>query len=265
MTPTLLVTGLGLMLANPVPPGRRRLAALAGTRLPAPQRVVGANRFARLPRAGTQLLLSLIVFGSVVPLAGPVPALLAAAAGWVGLIAWRQLGAERIATAERARLVEVVSALAAEQATGASVTAALASVAADAGPWQASFDRAARLASLGRDPAAALAEHPPLRPLAIALGMAGQTGAGLSQVLPRLRSDAQSRQRSRRALAAAVAGPRASAFMLAGLPVLGLMMGAALGAHPIQLLTATVPGLVALSVGTGFELAGVLWVLRLTR
>ena len=68
-----------------------------------------------------------------------------------------------------------------------------------------------------------------------------------------------------RLLASQLSGPRATAGLLAVLPVLGLGMGAAMGARPWHVLTATGPGRLALLLGVGFDLLGVMWTERLTR
>ena len=125
--------------------------------------------------------------------------------------------------------------------------------------------RAGGLAAAGDEPAFALTAEPRLAHLAVALGLADRTGTALVDVLARVRADVLAEQASRRAVAEAVAGPRSSALLLAALPVIGLGMGAALGAHPLHVLTRTPAGLAALTAGVVLELAGLLWTLWLTR
>ncbi|MET8826593.1 type II secretion system F family protein [Streptomyces sp. NPDC004610] len=90
-------------------------------------------------------------------------------------------------------------------------------------------------------------------------------GAGLAAGLDRL--DAALRaQRDRRAdLRAQLAGARATALMLAGLPAAGLLLGTALGADPLHVLLHTGPGLVCLAAGLVLEAAGLWWALRIVR
>jgi tight adherence protein B len=64
---------------------------------------------------------------------------------------------------------------------------------------------------------------------------------------------------------AVVAGPRASAGVLAGLPVLGLLMGSGVGADPWRVLTTTGTGTVLLVAGVALEGAGLAWSARLIR
>jgi tight adherence protein B len=53
--------------------------------------------------------------------------------------------------------------------------------------------------------------------------------------------------------------------VLAGLPVLGLLMGSGVGARPWSVLTTTAAGQVLLVVGVLLELAGIAWTGRLAR
>ncbi len=257
------LAGLGLFLLAPARPARQRLAGLLGDRLPAP--VLEPGRGVRL-----SFRVKLIscgggsgVAGAV--LAGPVPGALAVLVALVAIGLGRQLVAERAEQADRKRLIDVVAAIAAEQAAGAGLAAALVQSADSAGRWQPALRQAARAATVGDDPARGLAQERLLVPLAVALSVAGRSGAGLTDVLMRVRSELRSQQECRQATAQAVAGPRSSALLLSVLPAVGLAMGAALGARPWHVLTATSGGLLALAAGVLLELAGLLWTIRLTR
>jgi tight adherence protein B len=61
-------------------------------------------------------------------------------------------------------------------------------------------------------------------------------GGRVALVLERLGEAMDSDDQLQREMAAALAAPKATMILLAGLPVLGLGMGQAIGAHPIQLL-----------------------------
>jgi tight adherence protein B len=61
-----------------------------------------------------------------------------------------------------------------------------------------------------------------------------------------------------------MAGPEASAAVLACLPVFGVLLGELSGAHPLHVLTSTGPGQVLLVLGAFFISAGLLWSARLT-
>jgi tight adherence protein B len=77
--------------------------------------------------------------------------------------------------------------------------------------------------------------------------------------------DLRAQARVETELRAAVAGPRASAAVLAGLPVVGLGMGSGVGADPWRVLTTTGTGTVLLVAGVALEVAGVVWSGRLVR
>ena len=75
--------------------------------------------------------------------------------------------------------------------------------------------------------------------------------------------DVDSRTRFAAEVDARLAGPRATATVLAGLPVLGLLLGQAIGADPMRVLAGTAVGQTLLVVGTGLACAGVLWSARI--
>jgi tight adherence protein B len=62
---------------------------------------------------------------------------------------------------------------------------------------------------------------------------------------------------------ASVAPARATAKMLAVLPVFGIALGTSMGARPLTFLLRTSLGIVCLAGGLVLALAGVLWVERL--
>ncbi|WP_037663434.1 type II secretion system F family protein, partial [Streptomyces aurantiacus] len=90
-------------------------------------------------------------------------------------------------------------------------------------------------------------------------------GAGLAAGLDRLEAALRAERDQRADLRAQLAGSRSTALMLAGLPLLGLLMGAALGADPLRVLFHTGAGLGCLLVGGLLEGAGVWWALRIVR
>jgi tight adherence protein B len=60
-----------------------------------------------------------------------------------------------------------------------------------------------------------------------------------------------------------VAGPRMSGYVMAVLPLLGLLLGAGMGADPVEVLFRTQLGNALLSVGTVLTCAGLLWSARI--
>jgi tight adherence protein B len=119
-------------------------------------------------------------------------------------------------------------------------------------------------------PVLRLGEPPPdgdpaLARMAAAVRLSARTGCSLAGVTAAVEDDLRARLRAEEELRSAVAGPRASATVLAGLPVLGLLMGSGVGADPWRVLTTTGPGTVLLVLGVALELAGTAWTGRLVR
>jgi tight adherence protein B len=84
-------------------------------------------------------------------------------------------------------------------------------------------------------------------------------------VVSAVEDDLRARRRHRLELRAATAAPRASALLLAGLPLLGLAMGSGVGADPWAVLTTTATGQVLLVAGVALEVLGLTWSRRLVR
>ncbi|WP_406177881.1 type II secretion system F family protein [Streptomyces sp. NBC_00996] len=101
--------------------------------------------------------------------------------------------------------------------------------------------------------------------LAACWRVAVDRGAGLAAGLDRLEGALRAERDQRADLRAQLAGARSTAVMLAGLPVLGLLLGTALGADPLHVLLHTGPGLGCLLVGGVLEGAGLCWALRIVR
>ncbi len=100
--------------------------------------------------------------------------------------------------------------------------------------------------------------------LAHAWRVSDRTGAPLAEVLVRLAGDLAEAERRRRAVAAALAGPRSSMLLLAGLPVVGLALGLAMGARPFHVLLSTPLGRGLCCAGVVLDALGVLWTQRIT-
>lgn len=194
------------------------------------------------------------------------------AAGAAGALTARLARGRRLAL-QRARAVEACGALAAELRAGRSPEAALqvaaqVAVAATARALQA----AATAAAVGGDPALRLAEEADataspqlLRGLAACWSVCTPGGAGLAAAVDRVVTAERDLQQRRLDVAAELAGPRATARLLAALPVLGLLLATALGAAPLAFLLGTGVGRVDLLAGVGLDVAGLLWTRRLVR
>jgi tight adherence protein B len=88
-------------------------------------------------------------------------------------------------------------------------------------------------------------------------------GAGLAAVVERVGAALRTAQAHRQDVAAQLAGPRATARMLAALPALGLLMGAGLGMRPLDFLLGGVPGLLCLTSGIALDACGLWWTHRM--
>ncbi|MCZ2830028.1 pilus assembly protein TadB [Modestobacter sp. VKM Ac-2986] len=227
--------------------------------VPAPGRRPDAARLLT-GRAGLLLPALGVAAGGLV-LSTPVVAGLAAGCAAVAGRAVQQRA--RAAAVERGTraLVEALGVLVAELRAGRPLGDATAT-AVDGCP----DPRVAR----GLGPVLRLGEAPPgadptLVRIAAAVRLSARTGCSLAGVAAAVEDDLRARLRAEEELRSAVAGPRASATVLAGLPVLGLLMGSGVGADPWRVLTTTGPGTVLLVLGVALELAGITWTGRLVR
>jgi tight adherence protein B len=173
----------------------------------------------------------------------PVPLLVllcgAAVAGWRTRAA---ITAAHAREDRAAATVEVTFALAGELRAGRTPAQALGAVAGGAGPLQPALEAARLAVAVGGDAADELARAATLpgaerlRYVAAAWSVAESAGGRVAVVLERLSESMDCDDELRRELDSAMAGPRATMILLAGLPLLGLALGQAVGAHPVQLL-----------------------------
>ncbi|MFL6141867.1 MAG: type II secretion system F family protein [Labedaea sp.] len=216
-------------------------------------------------------------------------ALLAGAAGWVvggmggGIAAalaiatgWRRWTARRTTRRTLAAvdgLAEALRSMVAELRAGAHPATAAESAAVDAEPhaaWAMAAVAAAarrngdveRALAAGRGGASVIAQV--LGQLSRAWSLVQRHGLPLAEVLDAVCGDLEARARFARQVQARMAGPRASATILALLPAVGIALGEAMGARPVHVLTGTGPGQLLLVLGVGLACAGVAWSARLT-
>ncbi|MGA5119100.1 type II secretion system F family protein [Streptomyces pseudogriseolus] len=136
------------------------------------------------------------------------------------------------------------------------------------GDMQAAVLAAARFGGDVPDALTAAARQPGaegLRGLAACWRVAVDQGAGLADGLDRLEAALRAERDQRADLRAQLSGARTTAVMLAGLPVVGLALGAALGADPLHVLLHTPQGAVCLAAGGVLEGLGLWWALRIMR
>ncbi len=253
------------LLLRPGPPrlatgSRDDAASAAGLRRgPRLRRPAGSMAFAAVAAAGGAVLLALL---------GPSAVLLTASAALVaGGAAWMHSAARsrRRADLGRRQTFEACYALVAELRAGQPPGLALHR----ASEAHQGLCAAARAAVLGGDVPAALrrASAGPgcggLATAAAAWQVAEGSGSGLAASLQQVSEGLRADDEVRVEVAASLAPARATARLLAMLPVFGLMLGAGLGGHPVVLLLSTPAGNALLLVGVGLALAGTLWVERL--
>ncbi len=266
MSAALLLAAAALLLwPGPAARRRRRLRRLVRRRPPLAHRLTAVPASAwPLPAAGLAVLAGAVA-------ATPLVAVLAgaaAAAATRGLVRARD---RRAGEARLDGLTDALGAVAAELRAGRPLAAATASAVAGSGDP----DLARGLARALRAPVAVLAAAPApssggdldrsLARVAAAVRLSERTGCSLAAVVAAVEDDLRARRRQRQELRSVTAGPRASAALLAGLPLLALAMGSGIGADPWAVLTTTGAGQVLLVLGVALEGVGLAWSARLVR
>ncbi|MFG2053999.1 type II secretion system F family protein [Micromonospora sp. NPDC048930] len=183
-----------------------------------------------------RLLLAAIVLGggTGAVLGGPVGGVVLAAYGALGARAVRRRHARRSAEQARRRELDQLCTLAADLRAGLPVTLAPVD-----GP-----DRVARLARA-------------------AVRLADRTGAPLADLLERVEADARANDRGLAAADAQAAGARATAWLLAALPLGGIGLGYAIGVDPVAVLLHTPVGGGSAIGAVALQISGLLWAERL--
>ncbi|MFE6870799.1 type II secretion system F family protein [Kitasatospora sp. NPDC057692] len=208
----------------------------------------------------------------------PVP-VLAAVAAVLPVRRWRL----RRATAAEARhraaaVVELCAGLAGELRGGATPEQALhlvtTRIAADpAALRRLGAEPVARLAAgrYGADVPAAfrlIAELPGgsgAAAVAACWEVASSGGSGLAAGLDGVAEALRVERALTEEIAAELAAPRTTIAVLAALPLAGLLLGAALGARPLEVLLHTPAGLASLLAGAALEALGLAWTARIVR
>lgn len=102
-----------------------------------------------------------------------------------------------------------------------------------------------------------------LRAVAAGWEVAHHSGAALAAVLDRVAIGLRSDEEARSEVIASLGPPRATAKMLAVLPVFGLALGSSMGARPVGFLFSTGVGAACLTSGLVLASLGIFWVERL--
>ena len=221
---------------------RRRLAAIGPH--PLSRRTVPSpfDRYPMWTLVGSATLAGVAagVFG------GPVAAVVAACYAAYAVRSLRRAAAERRATRARTAALDVIGGLAADLRAGMAPPSALG---------------VARRALEDPDPAVRRA----LGRVDAACEVSERLGAPLADLLDRVESDLRGTERARAAVAAQTGGARASAVLLALLPVAGVALGYAMGARPDRALLHTPLGAGCVVMALLLQYAGMAWTGRMCR
>lgn len=189
------------------------------------------------------------------------PAVLAGFAAIAAARLRRQAVSRRLRAACAAAVLEICEELAGELAAGAAPGTAL-ERAARRWPELAAPATAHRLGAAVPAAWRVLAQRPgagDLHVVAAAWQVAERAGAGLAEALAGVAAGIREQQRTRRLVASELASARATARLMAGLPLLTLAVGSGAG-DPVGFLLGTPAGLACAVAGLTLALAGVAWI-----
>ncbi|CRZ17823.1 type II secretion system F family protein [Mycolicibacterium neworleansense] len=256
MTVSALALAAALLLWPATP---RRTVALRRMDTPGPRRVPVAR--------------VVVILGAVLVWLVPVPVALATAvvAGTVA-IRRRRRAARRQRQQESAALQAALDVLVGELRTGVHPVTAFGTAAGEvSGPVHAGMSAVAARARLGADVAAGLedaaaASQLPMHweRLAACWCLAHAYGLSIATLMRTAQRDIVERERFSAHVEAAMAGPRATAAVLAGLPVAGIALGQLIGARPLAFLCGAGVGGWLLVIGVLLACAGLMWSDRIT-
>lgn len=191
-----------------------------------------------------------------------VLALVVLAAAGGGHVLRRRASRRRVADLRGDEVRAVCEELAGELGAGLPVSRALASV---AGRW-ALLEPVAGAQRMGGSVPEALRDQArmpgagDLRLVGAAWQVAERSGASLALALDAVAAAVRERQRTRHLVASELASARATARLMAALPVFTLAMGSGAGGDPVGFLFSTGAGLVCLGAGIGLALLGLWWI-----
>ncbi|MFD0361871.1 type II secretion system F family protein [Nocardia sp. GCM10030253] len=248
------------LLSAPAPMPHRRFLGL-----------IVASDAVRKPQRGSLFRVAVGIGIAATAVAGIGPLIAAALVlGTVG-VRVRRARRDRLRNAECAHLLDAVEAVIGELRVGAHPSAAAAVAAHESrGAAAHAFAVSAARSRLGgsgadglRNPDSVVAVE--LAAISDAWRVAEHHGLALAELLSAARTDLLGRIRFRGRTAAALAGARATAAVLAGLPLLGIALGQLMGAAPLNVLFASAAGTILLPLGAGLACAGLLWTDAITR
>ncbi|MFF4876975.1 hypothetical protein [Micromonospora sp. NPDC000668] len=218
----------------------RQLVGPAGMPVGGPR---GAGAPARVPPSPARVLLlvGLAGAGTGAVLAGPVAAVAAAGYGMLAVRALLRWRTNRQVERNRRRGLDQLCGLAADLRAGLPVPSVV-EVANASGSGGA--DRLRQLTSA-------------------AVRLADRTGAPLAELVERIEADARATDRGLAAAAAQAAGARATAWLLAALPIGGIGLGYGVGVDPVAVLLHSTVGGVCAVLAVALQVVGLFWAERL--
>lgn len=226
-----------------------------------------APRDLALRRWRPQAMLAVLPLLAWLPSQWLVPTAIGAAASAVAWLLWLRRRERRLAEATRRRVLDTCEHLASELASGQPPGVALASAAdewRELGPVSEAFrvgsDVPAALRAVSVRPGAG-----DLRLLAAAWHVAHRTGQGLADAVERVARQLMDARATRRVVDGELASARATARLVAALPLAALAMGSGVGGDPVGFLVGTPVGWLCLAAGLAFGLAGLWWIETLAR
>ncbi|MDF1603627.1 type II secretion system F family protein [Nocardioides sp. YIM 152315] len=190
----------------------------------------------------------------------------AAAVGGVALV--RRQRARRAAEATAARVLETCEAIASELAGGLPPGDCLDRAARawePLAPVAAAFRVGADVPGAMRAVAAGVEGAADLRVVAAAWQVAHRTGEGLASTVDRVAESLRADSGTRRVVSGELASARATARLVAGLPIVALLMGSGTGGDPWGFLLGTPAGMACLAAGLAFGLGGLWWIEAIAR
>ncbi len=281
MPPPLLIACLAALVSVAVwvgaAPAARLRRRLAGGGMPLTElwRVASRSRMAlaaaALRRGDPRTVASAAAVAGLLAsakLRSPAPLVALPLAAWAASRWRRRRWREAAVAARRQAVSELCATLAGELHAGRTPAQALRWAATECGdpvlaarlPGVADRPEGAPAALAGL---AALPGGEDLRQLAACWQVAEGVGAGLAAALDRLAAALRANEALRAEVAVELAGARATARLLAALPVVGLLLGTAIGADPTRVLLRTWPGLACLGLGLTLAVAGLRWTDRI--
>lgn len=213
-----------------------------------------------------------VVVAGAVLLAGASPrraalTVIVALAGLAALGLVRRRARRREADRTAVQVLEACEALASELVSGQPPGTVLAR-ASDEWPFLRPVAEAFRVGADVPSAWRGVAERPgasDLRLVGAAWQVAHRTGAGLATTLDHVVADPRAARSTRRVVEGELASARATAKLVAALPVLALTMGSGAGGDPWGFLLGHPVGLACLAAGLAFAAAGLTWIEALAR